>query len=119
MCWRWLIAASVTGPRFWRIARSSIAVTANLPWSSVSCGLLEYPINMVNYTLIRQKQSDFVSLVKQLFDCAEIARGRLGVALHFGHPALQGPQRPLEVLRVLDELLDCLGVGVGLLLHHA
>ena len=31
MCWRSLIAASVTGPRVWRIARSTIAVTANRP----------------------------------------------------------------------------------------
>jgi hypothetical protein len=31
MCWRSLIAASVTGPRVWRMARSTIAVTANLP----------------------------------------------------------------------------------------
>jgi hypothetical protein len=31
MCWRSLMAASVTGPRVWRIARSTIAVTANLP----------------------------------------------------------------------------------------
>ena len=32
MCWRSLMAASVTGPRFWRNARSTIAVTANLPF---------------------------------------------------------------------------------------
>jgi hypothetical protein len=32
MCWRSLIAASVTGPRFWRSAKSTIAVTANLPF---------------------------------------------------------------------------------------
>ena len=32
MCWRSLIAASVTGPRFWRSARSTIAVTANRPF---------------------------------------------------------------------------------------
>jgi hypothetical protein len=31
MCWRSLIVASVTGPRVWRIERSTIAVTANLP----------------------------------------------------------------------------------------
>jgi hypothetical protein len=31
MCWRSLIAASVTGPRVWRIDKSTIAVTANLP----------------------------------------------------------------------------------------
>jgi hypothetical protein len=31
MCWRSLMAARVTGPRFWRMARSTIAVTANLP----------------------------------------------------------------------------------------
>jgi hypothetical protein len=31
ICWRWLIAASVTGPLFWRSARSIIAVTAKRP----------------------------------------------------------------------------------------
>jgi hypothetical protein len=31
MRWRSLMPAKVTGPRPWRIARSTIAVTANLP----------------------------------------------------------------------------------------
>src|SRR5581483_12326783 len=57
-------------------------------------------------------------VVKQLLDYAQIALGGLGVALHFGHPGLERTQRPLELLRVLDELLDRLGVGIGLFLHH-
>jgi hypothetical protein len=31
MCWRWLMAAKVTGPLVWRKAKSIIAVTAKRP----------------------------------------------------------------------------------------
>src|SRR5207244_4502701 len=90
----------------------------------------EYPINMVKYTLIRQKQSDFSSSEKQrdkwgrtpftaLARPPDLRPGQWPVlTLELGHSRLQRPQRTLELLRVLDELLDRLGVGIGLLLHH-
>ena len=43
MCWRSLMAASVTGPRVWRSARSTIAVTANLPFVVSLIGLALIP----------------------------------------------------------------------------
>jgi hypothetical protein len=50
MCWRSLIAASVTGPRFWRIAKSTMAVTANLPFVVSLMWFSQYPINGLKYS---------------------------------------------------------------------
>ena len=50
MCWRSLMAASVTGPRFWRSARSTIAVTANRPFVVSLMVFPQYLINAVKYT---------------------------------------------------------------------
>src|SRR5258708_6581938 len=77
---------------------------------------------MLKYTLIRQNQSDFVPLdfstFEQLLNSAQVAPGRLGVALHFGHPGLELAHRPLELLGMLDELLDRLRVRIRMLLHY-
>src|SRR5260370_35591372 len=77
---------------------------------------------MLKYTLIRQNQSDFVPLdfstFEQLLNSAQVAPGRLGVALHFGHPGLELAHRPLELLGMLDELLDRLRVRIRMLRHY-
>ena len=67
---------------------------------------MEYPINTVKYTLIRQKQSDFSSLGKQLLDDAQFLPGRLALLflgftvalLQFGGNAgaQEGPLNPTE-----------------------
>src|ERR1043165_9593302 len=117
MCWRSLIAASVTGPRFWRSARSTIAVTANLPFVvSLIESLWVIPDK---YAQVYQSPTDSVGLCSpnfvqwnQLLNGVQIALRALGVAFHFRHARLQLAQRFFELLRVLHQLLDRLRVRV-------
>ena len=68
MRWRSLIAASVTGPRFCRMARSTIAVTAKRPFVvSLMWFAFEYPIKMLKYTESRLKPSSFNYLIALMF----------------------------------------------------
>src|SRR5215831_9453676 len=116
MLWRWLMPASVTGrfPPF--IARSSIAVTANLPLvvSLIACS--GCPIPEKTSQLYRTRQNQSTILLSR--DLAVPPAGRRELAVRVGSERFDLFQNQFDTLvqieAVVEQTLHRLGHGIVL-----